>query len=184
EQGPLIVWNHRWEHDKGPEELVTIVEALLDRGLVFRLAVCGHQFRRRPPALVAAEPRLRAALGSRLVQWGELPSRSAYLELLMQAQIALSTARHEFFGIAVLEAVHCGARPLVPDALSYPELFPEEYRYATIADAVATLAELIAGWRAGTLALRADRRALSEPWSAPVMLERYRRLFERELAAG
>ena len=31
--GRLIVWNHRWEHDKGPDELGAIVGELIDRGV-------------------------------------------------------------------------------------------------------------------------------------------------------
>lgn len=173
EAGPLIVWNHRWEHDKGPEVLVRIVDALLAAGVGFRLAVCGRQFRRRPPALVEAEARWRAALGPRLECFGELGSRDDYLALLRRAQVVLSTARHEFFGVAVLEAVHAGARPLVPDALSYRELLPPEYRYADEAAAIAELARLCASWRAGELDLREDRRALTSSHAAAEVLPRY-----------
>ncbi|MCI5226407.1 MAG: DUF3524 domain-containing protein, partial [Candidatus Electrothrix sp. AX2] len=31
---------------------------------------------------------------------------------------------------AVLEGVRAGCRPVVPDRLSYKELFPQKYRYA------------------------------------------------------
>ncbi|EDM79744.1 glycosyl transferase, group 1 [Plesiocystis pacifica SIR-1] len=175
--GPLIVWNHRWEHDKGPDSLVRIVDALLEREqLRFRLAVCGQSFRRKPPALVEAEPRLRQALGERLVQWGHLESRADYLALLGQAQVALSTARHEFFGVAMLEAAHAGAQVLVPDRLSYPELFPPEARYADEADAIARLAGWIRAWRAGARALRGDHRRWSAPHHADAVLPRYREL--------
>lgn len=177
-KGPLILWNHRWEHDKGPEALVAIVDALIDRGVVFRLAVCGRQFRRRPPALIEAEPRWRAALGVGLECFGELEDRRDYLALLRRAQLVLSTARHEFFGVAVLEAVHAGARPLVPDALSYPELLPAEFRYASEAAAIDELEGLCSRWRAGELELRADRRALTSPHAAAQVLPRYRALMK------
>lgn len=180
--GPLIVWNHRWEHDKGPASLVHIIDGLIERGLSFRLAVCGRQFRRRPAVMVEAEPRWRAALGSRLEQWGQLDSRGDYLALLGRAQIALSTAAHEFFGISMLEAVHHGARPLVPDALSYPELFPPEFRYASPDAAIAELERLCRSWSAGRLQLRADRRALTQLHASAVVLPRYRELVH-ELAA-
>lgn len=182
EQGPLIVWNHRWEHDKGPERLVRLIDALLERGLRFRLAVCGQQFRRRPRELVEAEPRWRARLGAGLVQWGHLDSRAAYLELLGQAQLVLSTAHHEFFGISVLEALHCGVRPLVPNALSYPELLPVEFLYEDEDHALAQLEQLCRAWTAGELELRQDRRALSMSHARAMVLPRYRALLE-ELSA-
>ena len=43
----------------------------------------------------------------------------------------LSTARHEFFGMAVVEAMQCGCLPWLPDRLSYPELLPESARGLT-----------------------------------------------------
>jgi len=184
DQGPLIVWNHRWEYDKGPEALVRMVDALLARGLVFRLAVCGQVFRRKPPELVEAEPRWRAAFGDRLLAFGRLEDRAAYLALLDQAQLVISTAVHEFFGIAVLEAVHHGARPLVPDALSYPELLPAEYRYTDEAQAIAELERLGRAWIAGAIDLRGDRRTLTEPHAAAAVLPRYQALFEALLSQG
>ena len=41
----------------------------------------------------------------------------------------VSTALHEFYGIAVIEAVRAGCRPLLPNRLSYPELFDGEFLY-------------------------------------------------------
>jgi hypothetical protein len=41
---PLIVWNQRWEYDKGPEELKAIVGLLIGRDLEFRMAMCGEVF--------------------------------------------------------------------------------------------------------------------------------------------
>lgn len=182
--GPLIVWNHRWEHDKGPDALVRIIDTLLARAVDFRLAVCGQVFRRRPPALVAAEPRWRAALGERLLAFGRIDSRAEYLALLARAQIVLSTAVHEFFGISVVEAAHCGARPLVPDALSYPELWPAELRYPDETSASAELERLCRAWTKGRIDLREDRRTLTEPHTAARMLPRYRELFTDLLRFG
>ena len=51
ETKPLhIVWNHRWEYDKGPERLLETVAGLLERHVEFSLSVLGEQFRQRPPA--------------------------------------------------------------------------------------------------------------------------------------
>lgn len=168
---PIILWNHRWEHDKDPAAFFGALYALADRGIPFRLAVCGERFREAPPAFAEA----RRRLADHIVHWGYLPSRVDYHRLLARCHLAVSTARHEFFGISMLEATWFGARPVVPDRLSYPEIFPARYRYPEGA-LVDTLTRLCAAPEA----LRADRRALVEPYG-PALIERYTALFS-ELA--
>lgn len=45
-----LVWNHRWEYDKGPGRLLSLVRRLVDARLPFRLHLVGQQFRQQPPA--------------------------------------------------------------------------------------------------------------------------------------
>ena len=177
--GPLLLWNHRWEHDKGPETFFAVLERLAGRGVPFRVAVCGERFREAPAVFEG----LRELLGPRLVQCGFVPDRREYLDLLARAQLVVSTAVHEFFGLSVLEAVQLGARPLVPDRLCYPELYPAEFRYGDEAALERELERLCRGWTAGTLELRADRRALTAPFAAARVLPRYAALLA-ELADG
>ena len=120
----LLLWNHRWEHDKAPELFADAMIQLAGEGVPFRLALLGKRPRQVPPALA----RLREALPERIVADGRLPLAD-YRALLGRASIAVSTARHEFQGLALLEATSAGARPLVPDALCYPEQYPPVCRY-------------------------------------------------------
>ncbi len=166
-RGPLIVWNHRWEYDKGPDTLVAALRALADDGVPFRVAVCGEQFRTVPASLAGGLD----ALGARVEHRGWLPSRADYLALLARADIAVSTAIHEFFGVSMVEAAHHGARPLVPDRLAYPEIFPPELRYADDDALPAALAALCDRYAAGE-ALRADRRELTRPFAREQVVPR------------
>jgi len=73
--------------------------------------------------------------------------KAAYYALLSRATVAVSTAKQETFGIAMQEAVNCGAVPVVPDRLSYQELFSDRYRYDDLAEG----AELVQKALEGTL---------------------------------
>jgi glycosyltransferase involved in cell wall biosynthesis len=120
--GPMIVWNQRWEYDKAPDDLFRSLAALQGRGVPFRLAVVGSGATAPSEGFVAA----KAALADRVVQWGRLEDRADYAALLWAADVVVSTAIHEFFGMSILEAVYCGCRPVLPRRLSYPELIPAE----------------------------------------------------------
>jgi len=120
----LIVWNHRWEYDKRPELFAEAVDRLIEAGVDFRLALLGKRPRNTPAAL----QRIRNRAAARIVADGLLP-REEYRHLLGRAGIVVSTAAHEFQGLAMLEAVSAGAIPVVPDALCYPEQYPDAFRY-------------------------------------------------------
>lgn len=122
---PVIVWNHRWEHDKNPEEFFTVLQSLKRKGCHFKLILLGQSFRTQPQCFIDA----REDMADRIIHYGFAESISDYGALLKQGDIVVSTALHEFFGISVLEAVRAGCTPLLPARLSYPELFPEDYLY-------------------------------------------------------
>lgn len=122
---PVIVWNHRWEYDKDPEFFFNALYSLQSDGVPFRLIVLGESFRHRPQIFAEA----KKVLAERILHFGYTPSRSEYLAWLNRADIVVSTARHEFFGLSVLEAVRAGCCPLLPRRLVYPELFDDVFLY-------------------------------------------------------
>ena len=123
EGDPLrILWPHRWEHDKNPEEFFRVVEKLFLKGVPMRLLVAGASNSRKPPVFDA----MREILGPVVEHWGEVRDREEYSRLVASADVVVSTAHQETFGLAVAEAARLGVHPLVPARLSYPEVVPEE----------------------------------------------------------
>lgn len=118
--GPLrLTWAARWEHDKQPEILFDAIRLVRDRGIAFRLDVLGESFRDVPSVFERAHVEFADHIG----QFGFLSSREAYVTRLHEADVFISTAGHEFFGLSAVEAVAAGAFPLLPKRLAYPEVF-------------------------------------------------------------
>ncbi|MCK2149596.1 DUF3524 domain-containing protein [Marinobacter alexandrii] len=127
---PHLLWNHRWEYDKGPDRLLLLLDELESRGQDFQLSVVGQTFRQQPEAFDA----IRQGHGHRLVHWGFLPQRSDYDQLLSQADVVISSALHDFQGLSMLEAMASGCLALAPDRLAYPEYVPPSQLYPSVPD--------------------------------------------------
>ena len=127
-----LVWNHRWEYDKGPDRLLALVQNLLERQVDFVLHLLGQKFREIPDAIdqLIALLRERKCLG----HCGYVEDQEAYRRLLMESDLIISTAVQEFQGLSVLEAVAADCIPVVPDRLAYRETFDSAFRYRTSAD--------------------------------------------------
>ena len=123
EQQPLILWNHRWEHDKNPETFFEILFELAEEGVDFEVAVLGERFPRVPKVFAEAKQRL----GSRIVQWGYAETLEEYAQWLWRADIIPVCSNHDFFGSSVVQAMYCDTYPLLPHRLAYPEHIPPEF---------------------------------------------------------
>jgi glycosyltransferase involved in cell wall biosynthesis len=130
---PVVLWNHRWEYDKDPAAFFAVLDAVAEDGVDFRLAVAGESYQTVPPEFEEARERF----ADRIV-WFGTADEDEYPALLRRCDVVVSTAHHEFFGVAVVEAIAAGALPLLPNRLSYPELVPhvDPYLYSTSRDLV------------------------------------------------
>lgn len=158
EDRPLhIVWNHRWEWDKGPEiffsALRKVIEgfqnaqsstsstgaqqAISESSMAisiqetqiptFFVSVIGESFGEVPEDFAKA----KLEFAPYLKNFGYLESRGLYFNVLYDADIVVSTALHEFFGVSVIEAIRSGCYPLCPNRLVFPEYLSEAHLYKT-----------------------------------------------------
>ena len=127
-----VVWNHRWEYDKGPKLLLCLAQAILAQQLPIRLHVVGQQFRSSPAEFEKIATLLEqhaADLSIDQGSFGFVEKRERYIYLLKNCEVVLSTALHDFQGLAIQEACTLGCTPLVPDALVYPEYIDSKFLY-------------------------------------------------------
>ncbi|MEM1107622.1 MAG: DUF3524 domain-containing protein [Planctomycetota bacterium] len=120
-----ILWVARWEHDKDPDAFFAALKKLKKRGVRFKLSVLGESFEQVPECFDVARQRF----ADEIVRWGFQETRAEYEAALAEADVVVSTARHEFFGIAVVEAVAAGCFPVLPRRLAYPEVFGDDPRF-------------------------------------------------------
>lgn len=159
---PVILWNARLEEDKDP---ATFLEMLHQARMRFSATANSVKARCRPffrLVVLGNDPskdhkwtrRVEEEFKAELLFCGWCDDRSEYARWLRNASIVVSTARHETFGASIVESVYCGgAIPLLPDRLSYPEMFPSSsppnggdsaYFYSNaLGDGVIKLCELL-----------------------------------------
>ncbi len=165
DNAPVILWNHRWEHDKNPELFFNTMFHLDKEGYDFSLVLLGQSFNDVPPIF----NRAKNDLSHRILHCGYAQTSRDYSYWIRKSDFVISTASHEFFGIAVAEAVYGGCRPLLPNRLSYPELFPKEYLYSD-EELVGRLKEYILDKKRLT---RAEAVKLTSPYSRETLSPAY-----------
>jgi glycosyltransferase involved in cell wall biosynthesis len=94
------------------------LKQLKAEGIDFRLSVIGPQFREVPDVFGWAKD----FFSEHIDRWGYQSGRAQYEAALGEADVIVSTAQHEFFGISVVEAIAAGVFAVLPKRLSYPEI--------------------------------------------------------------
>lgn len=176
EQEPLVLWNHRWEFDKRPDWFRDALLVLAGEGAAFRVALLGD-----PRGREETFAPLRERLGARVVAWGEA-SRARYEAWLARTDVVVSCAAQEYFGIAVAEAVHAGAYPVLPREQVYPSLYGTRCRGRHFYDGPLGLTALLREVLAGRCGHVCGLPEAGDEWCWDRLAPAYDALFE-ELAA-
>lgn len=159
----LIVWNHRWEWDKQPERFLKGLTALASEGIDFEVAMLGSGGGRNPEEF----REYREALGRCVRHWGEA-DEATYTAFMREAGIGVSSALHDFQGLAILELAQAGATVVVPRRLAYPECLPGAYFYEGSTEDQATdidnLKDALRQLLSGAPPQKTDRKTLPR-WS-------------------
>lgn len=137
-RSPLrIGWVGRFEHDKRPDRFLELLKRLHRRKLPFELILLGQRGRS-----CETLDEIRQAFGAVIRFDGYAKSRQQYGRWLGEIDVVVSTAEHEFFGIAICESIWAGAIPVTPNDLSYREYVPDELRYESLDQAESIIAKL------------------------------------------
>lgn len=120
---PIILWNHRFEHDKNPVEFLNLLSTLKSEGLKFKLNLLGEV----PDVKPEVYSEILDKFSNEIINYGYL-KKDNYIEALKNSHILPVTSMHDFFGISVVEAMSAGVFPLLPKRLAYPEHIQSEFK--------------------------------------------------------
>lgn len=114
-----ILWNHRWEYDKNPQEFISLFYKLIKTHPHLELDLLGDN---RKGQYSETFLKLKKMFPSHIKTFGGLNDREKYIKQLGYSRLLPVTSNHEFFGLSVIDAITNGVIPLLPNRLSYPEL--------------------------------------------------------------
>ncbi len=118
---PIILWNHRLDHDKNPRGFLEMLIGVKKKGFSFSLVFLGQMNNRN----LDHYEHLFQELQEETLALGYV-SRQDYLGFLTISDILPVTSYHDFFGISVMEAIAYGCKPLLPKRLTYPDLYDSD----------------------------------------------------------
>lgn len=91
-----LVWPHRWEHDKNYQLFADVLIEMNDKNIDFCVSIIGENFATNPSCF----DEIKIILGSKVINYGFL-SKTDYFKCLLNADIVISTAQHEFYGVSM-----------------------------------------------------------------------------------
>ncbi|MEZ5342548.1 MAG: DUF3524 domain-containing protein [Acidimicrobiales bacterium] len=113
---PWILWPHRWDWDKRPDLLLRALRKLRTATAAFGLVLAGEDGNES-----AVKDAIEAEFAPNIVACGPFDPMT-YRRLVLQSDIVVSCADHEFFGVGIVEALAAGCVGVLPNRLSYPGL--------------------------------------------------------------
>lgn len=131
---PAIVWNHRFEQYKGPDETAEAIRTLRAGGRDFEVITT-----------VAADQNVDTFPFDRALI---TPDHRQYLANIAIPAINTCNSRYETFNLSMLDSIALGHLPVVPNGMTFPELVPAGYPYLfdSRQEQVAMLASIIDTW--------------------------------------
>ena len=138
-----LVWAARWEEEKNPGLLFLALRRLKEYGVPFEIAVLGEEMYTRLPCFDEAQKEFE----QEITHFGYAESIESYRKVLSESDVFISTADHEFFGVAAVEAVASGCIPVVPDHLAYPDVLEDFkeffYKYRSSVSLAKTIEKIV-----------------------------------------
>ena len=116
----IILWNHRWEYDKNPNEFFETLFKLKAENIKFKLIATGESYKKTPAVFEEAKTKLK----EQLLHFGFVEQAEKYVQLLHLSDILPVTSQQDFFGGSTVEAIYCNCYPLLPKRLAFPEHIP------------------------------------------------------------
>ncbi len=127
ERPKKIIWNHRWEFDKNPRDFFKVLRALFTKKSDLQAAIMGEARGQYDNVF----DQFLKDFKDQVVAFGH-QKRDDYWQHLKEGRLLFVTSHHDFLGLSVLEAIHCGVVPLLPRRMVYPELIPDTLQHKLI----------------------------------------------------
>jgi glycosyltransferase involved in cell wall biosynthesis len=174
---PCFLWTARLDPNKDPLALLDAFERAMPRLPDARLWCCFG----RAPLLEQVRARIARApaLRDRVTLLGHRP-HAAMEDLFRAADFFVQMSHHEACGYSVIEALSCGATPLVTDIAPFRRTVGDAGSLTPVGDAAA-LADAMVAWAARDRAAlrRAARARFDRALSFDVIGRELRAVYER-----